>query len=309
MLDVFLYSCFNILVSVDTDTVMRPTSLGSNAFQIELSLLSVFLFATVLVLPNQVQAQDASSAGASADLVEPASSSEAPGPPSSKGPRVTTLNGPAKAYAGEPVTYTARVSRDGLESSLGYQWQFGDNRPEIERGGDATAMVSKHLSKQSKLVATHRYDQPGTYTVTFSAKSDAGETSASATVTITDSLPSSSDESARMASAQNIQEAQTSGSAVMADRPGQWGIVVASMRSARKAEVAAEQYQDRLGAERMPVEVMEARLPEGRYFRVIVGRFESETSARRTIISREETFPVRAWTVRYQKRFLSGAGN
>ncbi len=81
------------------------------------------------------------------------------------------------------------------------------------------------------------------------------------------------------------------------------------MRSARKADVVAEQYQDRLGAERMPVEVMEARLPEGRHFRVIVGQFESETSARNTITSREETFPVRAWTVRYQKRFLSGAGN
>ncbi len=289
---------------------MRPTSLGSDIFQIELSLLSVFLFATVLVLPNQVQAQDASSAGASADLVEPASPSEAPGPPSSEGPRVTALNGPAKAYAGEPVTYTARVSRDGLESSLGYQWQFGDNRPEIERGGDATAMVSEHLSKQSKLVATHTYDQPGTYTVTFSAGSGAGETSASATVTITDSLPSSSDEPARMAAAQNTRDSgRSQGPTVAADRLGQWGIVVASMRSARKADVVAEQYQDRVGAERMPVEVMEARLPEGRYFRVIVGQFESETSARNTITSREETFPVRAWTVRYQKRFLSGAGN
>ncbi|WP_118830040.1 PKD domain-containing protein [Salinibacter ruber] len=288
---------------------MRLINLASKPPKTWASLLTIFLLAAVVALPAQAQGTDR--VGDEEAPAQSSSASPSSADASSEGLRVATLDGPTRAYAGEPVTYTASIKREGLGSSVPYRWQFGEDRPKGVTTDPAAEMISKHLARRSELVATYTYERPGTYTVRVSVGQGEQEAGASATVTITDS--SSSDSSgaempAMIASSQNSQEAQRSGSAVMTDRPGQWGIVVASMRSAEKADVVAQRYRGQFGADRMPVEVMEADLESGRYFRVIVGQFKSEKAAWKTISAREEELPVRAWTVRYQRRFLSEAG-
>ncbi len=288
---------------------MRLINLDSKPPKTSASLLAVFLLAAVVALPAQAQSTDRVGDGEAPTQSSSGSSSSADA--SSEGLRVASLDGPARAYAGEPVTYTASVKREGLSSSVPYRWQFGEDRPGGVTTDPATEMISKHLARHSELVATYTYDQPGTYTVRVSVGQGKQDASASAIVTITDSSSSDSPEAetpAMVASPQNSQEAQRPRSAAMANRPGQWGIVVASMRSAEKADVVARRYRGQFGADRMPVEVMEADLESGRYFRVIVGQFKSEKAAWKMISAREEELPIRAWTVRYQKRFLSEAG-
>ncbi|WP_259059335.1 PKD domain-containing protein [Salinibacter ruber] len=288
---------------------MRLINLDSKQPKTSASLLTVFLLAAVVALPTQAQSTDR--VGDKEAPTQSSSASSSSADASSEGLRVASLDGPTRAYAGEPVTYTASVKREGLSSSVPYRWQFGEDRPGGVTTEPVAEMISKHLARHSELVATYTYDRPGTYTVRVSVGQGKQEASASAIVTITDSSSSDSPEAetpAMVASTQNSQEAQRSRSAAMANRPGQWGIVVASMRSAEKADVVARRYRGQFGADRMPVEIMEADLESGRYFRVIVGQFKSEKAAWKTISAREEELPIRAWTVRYQKRFLSEAG-
>ena len=91
------------------------------------------------------------------------------------------------------------------------------------------------------------------------------------------------------------------------ESPGECGIVVASMRSAEKAGLVADRYRNQLDPERMSVEIMEAMLDGGSHFRVVIGRFDSQGETQRAIVSRKDVFPLRAWTIRYQNRFLSEA--
>lgn len=266
-------------------------------------LLFAFPFlAATIGLP--AQAQSTGRAAGSGNPVDEGSSAGA----SSEGLQVTAIDGPEKTYAGEPVTYTAIVEREGLSSPVTYQWRFREDSPESETAGPAVEMFSKHLVGQSRLVATHTYDQPGTYTVKISAGQGEEKARASATVTVTDSSSPDSDDLTPIASTQAPQDAQSSNPAEVADRSGKWGIVVASMRYVEKAEIIAEQHRSQFQAERMPVEIMKADLKDGRHFRVVMGRFKSEKAARTAISSHRERLPVRAWTVQYQERFLSEAG-
>lgn len=70
-------------------------------------------------------------------------------------PRIIALNGPAEVQVGESADFTARINEDATQP-LTYRWNFGDGR---------TA---------SGLEASHVYNQPGTYTVMFSARNNAG---------------------------------------------------------------------------------------------------------------------------------------
>ena len=71
-------------------------------------------------------------------------------------PRVIALDGPAKVHIDTSVTFAARVNGEEAARPLTSQWAFGD-------GGTETG-----------LTATHTYDEPGTYTVAFSARNEAG---------------------------------------------------------------------------------------------------------------------------------------
>lgn len=286
---------------------MRLINFASNPLRTWASLLVVSLLAAVVSLP--AQAQSTERAGDAKEFAHSSSVSGSSADASSEGLRVFALDGPTRAYAGEPLTYRALIEREGLSSSMPYRWQFEKGRPEVGAAKPAVEMISKHLAEQSKLAATYTYDRPGTYTVRLSVGQGEEEATASAVVTITDSSSSEPDKGATIASAQNSRDANASGSGRTANRPGQWGIVVASMRSLEKAEIVAEQYRGQFRTERMPVEVMEADLEDGRHFRVIIGQFESETVAWQTISSSKEKLPVQTWTVRYQERFLSKAGS
>lgn len=79
-------------------------------------------------------------------------------------PRIVQLDRPAEVTAGTPVTFGATINEEA-DRPLDYQWDFGDGNVE------------------SGLTATHTYDQPGTYEVSFSASNEAGEASRSITVT------------------------------------------------------------------------------------------------------------------------------
>ncbi len=82
-------------------------------------------------------------------------------------PRVIALDGPTNVQTGESVTFTATVNEDEANRPLSYQWQFGDG------------------NTGSGLTASHRYNQSGTYTVSFTASNDVGEASESLTVEVT----------------------------------------------------------------------------------------------------------------------------
>jgi PKD repeat protein len=82
-------------------------------------------------------------------------------------PRVIALDGPTSAQTGEEVTFTATVNEDEANRPLSYQWQFGDG------------------NTGSGLTASHRYNQSGSYTVTFTASNNVDETSESLTVEVT----------------------------------------------------------------------------------------------------------------------------
>lgn len=81
-------------------------------------------------------------------------------------PRIVQLDGPAEVEASTSVTFAATINEEEAGRPVDSQWDFGD-------GGAA-----------SGLTATHTYEQPGTYAVSFSASNEAGEASQSITVTV-----------------------------------------------------------------------------------------------------------------------------
>jgi PKD repeat protein len=81
-------------------------------------------------------------------------------------PRVIALDAPTSVQTGESATYTATVNEDEADRPLSYRWQFGDGGTDSSR------------------TASHTYNQPGTYTVTFTATNNVGEASQSLTVEV-----------------------------------------------------------------------------------------------------------------------------
>ena len=71
-------------------------------------------------------------------------------------PRILELSGPAEVTVGESAAFSARVNKDEATRPLSYEWEFGDGRT-------ATGLTPSHV-----------YNQPGTYTVTFTARNEAG---------------------------------------------------------------------------------------------------------------------------------------
>ncbi|PSQ86882.1 MAG: hypothetical protein BRD43_06780 [Bacteroidetes bacterium QS_4_64_154] len=81
-------------------------------------------------------------------------------------PRVIALDGPTSVQVGESVTYAATVNEEEANRPLSYQWQLGDG------------------NTSSGLTASHTYNEPGTYTVSFTASNDVGEASESLSVEV-----------------------------------------------------------------------------------------------------------------------------
>lgn len=79
-------------------------------------------------------------------------------------PVIAALECADVATAGDPVSFNSVIS-EGTEP-ITYRWNFGD-------GGDATGQM-----------ATHTYQEPGTYTVTLSAENRAGVVTESCVVTV-----------------------------------------------------------------------------------------------------------------------------
>jgi len=71
-------------------------------------------------------------------------------------PRILALNGPAEVEVDESTPFTARTNDAEATRPLSYQWDFGDGR------------------SGAGLTASHTYDQPGEYIVTFTARNEAG---------------------------------------------------------------------------------------------------------------------------------------
>ena len=80
-------------------------------------------------------------------------------------PRVIALDGPTSLETGESGTYTASVNAEEADRPLTYRWDFGD-------GSTGTGTT-----------AAHTFQDPGTYTVQFTASNEAGEASETLTVT------------------------------------------------------------------------------------------------------------------------------
>jgi PKD repeat protein len=83
-------------------------------------------------------------------------------------PRVLSLDGPTSVQTGEERTYAASVNAEEADRPLTYQWDFGDG------------------STGSGMTAAHTFQDPGTYTVRFTASNEAGEASQTLTVTVED---------------------------------------------------------------------------------------------------------------------------
>ncbi len=79
-------------------------------------------------------------------------------------PRILELNGPAEVAAGESAAFAARVNEEEATRPLSYEWEFGDGRT-------ATGLTPSHV-----------YNEPGTYTVAFTARNEAGVARDSVTV-------------------------------------------------------------------------------------------------------------------------------
>jgi len=82
-------------------------------------------------------------------------------------PRILQLDGPPEVKAGSSVAFAATINEAEAGRPVDYQWDFGDG------------------TVGAGLTATHTYDRPGTYEVSFSASNEAGKASQSLTVVAT----------------------------------------------------------------------------------------------------------------------------
>ncbi|MEF8817573.1 MAG: PKD domain-containing protein [Salinibacter sp.] len=82
-------------------------------------------------------------------------------------PDVVALDGPLEVPVDTAVTFAATVNEDEAARPLDRQWRFGDGT----RGTGPTA--------------THTYGRPGTYTVSFAARNEAGTATESTTIRVT----------------------------------------------------------------------------------------------------------------------------
>lgn len=85
---------------------------------------------------------------------------------SSTPPEVIAVNGPDEVEVGTSATFSATVNEDEAVRPLSYQWQFGDG------------------STNSGQTVSHTYEKPGTYSVTFEARNDAGSERQTLTVEV-----------------------------------------------------------------------------------------------------------------------------
>ena len=85
-------------------------------------------------------------------------------------------------------------------------------------------------------------------------------------------------------------------SAQSADPTAEWAIGVASMRSRAGAERMARRYRERL-ADAVPraVRIVEHVLDQTRYFRVVMGRYETQDTVRRALEGHRRALPPGAW--------------
>lgn len=81
-------------------------------------------------------------------------------------PQIFRLDGPALVETGTSVTFAARVNEEEADRPLDFQWDFGNE-------GTGTG-----------LTATHAFEQPGTYEVSFSASNEVGTASQSISVKV-----------------------------------------------------------------------------------------------------------------------------
>ena len=84
---------------------------------------------------------------------------------------VLSLDGPSRVPLGEPVTFTATVNTSAT-TPVDYRWDFGDGTSEM--GGQTV---------------THTYEQPGSYTVSFTAANCGGSDTKTLTVEVYDPCP------------------------------------------------------------------------------------------------------------------------
>lgn len=290
------------------NTAMRtPSPVPGTLLKTGAFLLAVAFFTTTVFPLAQAEAQRADGDSGS---VESTSLSESSGS-SSDNLQVVSLDGPRKVYVGEPATYRALLEKDDVD--LTYQWQFGEKKIRGQESGSGADVMSTHLSEQSELAATHTYGRPGTYTVALSASSDTETIRETITVTVTRSspgeTPSDSTRPTRIAKTDGAERERVAQDPnIQGDRSGQWGIVVASLRDARKAEIVADRYRRQFDTQSTTVEIMTADFENSRRFRVVVGQYENDRDAQDAILTHEDRLPVRAWTVRFQERFLSQEG-
>lgn len=81
-------------------------------------------------------------------------------------PQVLSLDVPATARTGRPVTVAASLNDEEADTPLSLRWNFGD-------GTTGTGIT-----------ADHAYNRPGTYTVTVTARNDAGTARRSASIEV-----------------------------------------------------------------------------------------------------------------------------
>ncbi|MCS3678422.1 plastocyanin [Salinibacter ruber] len=227
-------------------------------------------------------------------------------------PRIIRLEGPDTLDTGTSVTFAATVNEEAADRPLDYQWDFGD-------GATATGRT-----------ATHAYDRPGRYVVSFSARNRAGTAEAASpthtyeapgtytarlrvsnpdgddtrTVTVRVARPAGADTSGAAAAAQNPTDSSGTGPPAVppADTSAQerWGIVVASMSEEGQAAPVARRYRERL-PEPLRVEVRGAESDRGvRRHRVVIGPFEGTEAAQQVLRERAETLPSGAWLLRLE---------
>ncbi len=81
-------------------------------------------------------------------------------------PKIASISAPSEVEARTSASFTATVNKEMAAPPLSYRWQFGDG----------TASEGQ--------MASHTYEQPGTYKVVLTVRNEAGEASESTTVSV-----------------------------------------------------------------------------------------------------------------------------